>query len=62
MGDVKAKRMLESCNTLEEFQYVVQDEYQKYYKDGWREALEFNGMLIHIQTSIDDVFSVDDWV
>jgi 5'-3' exonuclease len=62
IGPKTAQKLLVGCESEEEFQFVVQEQYQKYFGDGWIEALEFNGMLIHIQKTLDDVFSIDDWV
>jgi len=61
MGPVKAAKALKDCKTEIEFQDVVIEQYMIAYDDQWKEALLFNGKMIHLQNNINDYFGVSEW-
>jgi len=61
IGPVYAKRMLEHCTTEKEFQETVAGYYIAEFGDEWKDYLLSNGKMIHIQTRVDDYFSISNW-
>jgi len=61
MGPITAQKSLEGCVTDEDYQETIAGHYIAAYDKEWVEMLTLNGRLIHIQKTLDDVFSVEDW-
>jgi 5'-3' exonuclease len=61
VGEVKAKKFLENCQTENEFQEAVVDQYLMAYGDDWKQYLLSNGKMIYLQKHKDDYFKVEDW-
>lgn len=61
IGDIKARRMLESSVTSKEMQQTVVDAYYLQFGHTWEEELLITGSLIYLLKSKDDKFSIDKW-
>jgi 5'-3' exonuclease len=59
IGPTKARAMLANCESHEDYEKVVMDQYKKYYGDEWHDWLLSNGKLIHIQKNVNDWFQFD---
>lgn len=55
-GKIKANRLIDKCETLEECREKVQDEYQKYYKDDWNDKYLEMGNLLWIKREPNVIF------
>jgi len=61
IGKVKAAKLLEGCETLEDYQENVVGLYMNAYEDDWKSYLLCNGKMIHIQNHVNDFFEVSSW-
>ncbi len=61
VGEVKAKKFLENCQTENEFQEAVVDQYLMAYGDDWKQYLLSNGKMIYLQKHKNDYFKIEDW-
>ena len=61
LGVKGATNLISTLSTEEEYQEAVIANYISAYQDEWHDMLILNGKLIHIQRTMDDVFSVDNW-
>jgi hypothetical protein len=61
VGEVKAKKMLSSGCTEEDFRRLVAAAYYDYYDDAWKDYLLANGKMIYLQGHEDDYFEISSW-
>jgi len=61
VGDVKAAKLVKTCETEEDMQEVVVNEYIKAYGDEWYEYFLSNAKMIHLQKHPNDYFKASDW-
>jgi 5'-3' exonuclease len=61
LGNVKAKKILADCKTELEFQNEVITQYVKAFGEDWASFLLSNGKMIHLQETLNDYFSFDNW-
>lgn len=62
VGPVKAQKLLANCHTEKEFREQVINCYKLVYEDDWRNMLNANGKMIHLQRYPGDYFTVDEWL
>ena len=60
IGEVKAMRILKSCDNHNNRKAAVINEYKREYGDNWKEYLLSNGRLIHIWRHLNDHFRIGD--
>ena len=61
IGPKTAPKLLEEVGTEEEFQEIVIEQYMTAYGDDWWSYLLSNGKMIHIQSAVDDYFTLEEW-
>ncbi len=62
VGVVKAKKILESATTEQEFQERVVEQYLiAYGENDWKDYLLSNGKMIYLQKNKDDYFKINNW-
>lgn len=62
VGEVKARKILESATTEQEFQERVVEQYLiAYGEDDWKHYLLSNGKMIYLQKHVHDYFSINSW-
>lgn len=60
IGEVKALRILESCDNHNNRKAAVINEYKREYGENWKEYLLSNGRLLHIWRHLNDHFKIDE--
>lgn len=62
VGEVKARKILESATTEEEFQERVVEQYLiAYGEEQWKDYLLSNGKMIYLQKHRNDYFNINSW-
>jgi 5'-3' exonuclease len=62
IGEMKAAKIIKRCNTEEDMQEAVVNEYfNAYGPDEWYDYLLSNGKMIYLQKHLNDYFSCLDW-
>jgi len=61
VGPVKAKKYLEDCKTEEDYRQEILGCYKATYGEEWKDYLLSNGKLIHIQSHLNDYFTLKGW-
>jgi len=61
VGPVNAEKMVEGCETHEEYQEAVVSNYLAVEEDNWLVHLQLTGRLIYLLKSLDDKFDATKW-
>ena len=61
IGPIKAEKYLYNCNTEEEMQEIVVEQYLNAFGDEWFEYLLSNGKMLYLQRSCYDYFAAMHW-
>jgi 5'-3' exonuclease len=61
IGDVRAAKMLEGCETEDEMQEAIVLGYLAAFPDDWYNHIQINGKLLYLKKTVDDYFTCRPW-